>query len=60
METYEVTLWLTCGERSKRTKFKIEVPPDTDISEAAISMMPSWIADEGWEIEDSKYKKREA
>ena len=59
METYEVTFWLTCGERSKRTKFKIEVPPGWDASEAAISKMPGWIADEGWEIEDSKYKKLE-
>lgn len=57
METYEVTLWLDNGVRTKRTKFKIDVQPDTDISEAAISMMPSWIVEEGWEIADSKYKK---
>jgi hypothetical protein len=60
METYEVTLWLDNGVRQKRTKFKIEVQPDTDISEAAISKMPDWIVDESWEIADSKYKKLEA
>lgn len=57
METYEVTFWLDNGVRQKRTKFKIEVEPDCDISEAAISKMPDWIASEGWEIEDSNYKK---
>ena len=57
METYEVTLWLDNGDRRKRAKFKIEVPIGADLSEAAISMMPSWIVAEGWEIEDSKYKK---
>ena len=55
METYKVTFWLDNGERKKRTSFKISISPGEDISEAAISQMPDWIADEGWEIEDSNY-----
>ena len=55
METYKVTFWLTDGERKKRNSFKISISPGEDISEAAISQMPDWISDEGWEIEDSSY-----
>jgi hypothetical protein len=55
METYKVTFWLTDGERKKRTSFKISISPGENVGEAAISQMPDWIPDEGWEIEDSKY-----
>jgi hypothetical protein len=55
MKTYKVTFWLDNGERKKRTTFNISISPGEDVSEAAISQMPDWILDEGWEIEDSKY-----
>lgn len=55
MKTYKVTFWLDNGERKKRTTFNISISPGEDISEAAISQMPEWILNEGWEIEDSSY-----
>jgi hypothetical protein len=55
MKTYKITFWLDNGERKKRTTFNISISPGEDVSEAAISQMPDWISDEGWEIEDSKY-----
>ena len=55
METYKVTFLLTDGEQKKRNSFKISISPGEDISEAAISQMPDWISDEGWEIEGSSY-----
>jgi hypothetical protein len=48
-------MWLVNGNQEKTAKFKISITPDEDLSEAAISQMPDWITDEGWEIEDSKY-----
>ena len=60
METYAVTFWLDNGARRKRTKFKITVEPGHDPAEAAISQMPDWVADEGWEIEDSQFQKLES
>jgi hypothetical protein len=55
MQTYIVTMWLVNGNQEKTAKFKISITPDEDLSEAAISQMPDWIPDEGWEIEDSNY-----
>jgi hypothetical protein len=54
METYKVTFWLDKREKKKAT-FKISISPGEDIDEAAISQMPDWISNEGWEIEDSNY-----
>jgi hypothetical protein len=59
METYTVTFWLDNGSRRKRAKFDILIETGADISEAAISQMPGWIADGGWEIEDAQYNKKE-
>lgn len=52
MQTYLVTMCLVNGNQEKTAKFKISITPGEDLSEAAISQMPDWIADEGWEIED--------
>jgi len=54
METYKVTFWIYKREKKKAT-FKISISPGEDVDEASISQMPDWIADEGWEIEDSNY-----